>query len=114
FSDRAAEFEKLNTKVIGCSVDSHYTHLAWINTPRDKGGLGKLNYPLLSDLNKNIARDYGVLLEGGVAARGSYIIDDKGILQSITVNNLGVGRNVDEALRLIEGFQFVAEHGEVC
>lgn len=114
FSDRAADFEKLNTKVIGCSIDSHYTHLAWINTPRDKGGLGKLNYPLLSDLNKDVSRAYNVLLGGGVAARGSFIIDDKGILQSITVNNLGVGRNVDEALRLIEGFQYVATHGEVC
>lgn len=114
FSERTADFEKLGAKVIGASIDSHYTHLAWLNTPREKGGLGKIDYPLLSDLNKEASKSYGVLLDGGVAARGLFIIDDKGVLQSMTVNNLGVGRNVDEVLRLIEGFQFVAKHGEVC
>lgn len=114
FSDRVDEFEKLNTKVIGCSVDSHFSHLAWSNTPRKEGGLGEIRYPLLSDVKKEIAWSYGVLLDGGVAARGLFIIDDKGILQSYTVNNLAVGRSVDEALRLIQGYQYVATHGEVC
>ncbi|GMU23283.1 MAG: peroxidase [Phycisphaerae bacterium] len=114
FSDRLDEFEKLGAKVIGASVDSQYTHLAWKNMPRNKGGLGEIRYPLLSDLNKEVCCDYGICLEGGVAARGTFIIDDKGILQSYTVNNLGVGRSVDETLRLIQGYQYVAEHGEVC
>ncbi|NLX14743.1 MAG: peroxiredoxin [Phycisphaerales bacterium] len=114
FSDRIAEFEKIGAKVVGASVDSHFTHLAWKNTPRNKGGLGEIKFPLLSDLDKSAACNYRVLLEGGIAARGLFIIDDKGALQSYTVNNLGVGRNVDEVLRLIQGYQFVAEHGEVC
>ena len=114
FSDRIDEFEKLEAKVVGASVDSQFTHLAWKNTPRSKGGLGEIRYPLLSDLSREAACKYGVLLEGGVAARGIFIIDDKGILQSYTVNNLGVGRNVDEVLRLIQGYQYVAQNGEVC
>ena len=114
FSDRIDEFEKLGAKVVGVSVDSHFTHLAWKNTPRKQGGLGEIRYPLLADLNKEAACDYAVLLDGGVAARGIFIIDDKGILQTYTVNNLGVGRNVDETLRLIQGYQYVAKNGEVC
>jgi len=114
FSERIDEFERIGAKVIGVSVDSQYTHLAWKNTPRSQGGLGEIKYPLLADLNKEAARAYNVLLAGGVAARGLFIIDDKGVLQSLTVNNLGVGRNVDEVLRLIQAFQFVAKHGEVC
>lgn len=114
FSDRIDEFRRLNAEVIGASIDSHFTHLAWKRTPRNKGGLGEIHYPLLSDVRKEGCHAYDVLLEDGVAARGLFIIDDKGLLQSYTVNNLGVGRNVDEVLRLIEGFQFVAEHGEVC
>jgi alkyl hydroperoxide reductase subunit AhpC len=114
FSDRIDEFEKLGAKVVGVSVDSHFTHLAWKNTPRKQGGLGEIRYPLLADLNKDVACDYAVLLDGGVAARGIFIIDDKGILQTYTVNNLGVGRNVDEALRLIQAYQYVAKNGEVC
>ncbi len=114
FSDRIDEFEKLNTKVIGCSVDSHFSHLAWANTPRKEGGLGEIKYPLLSDIKKEVAWNYGVLLDGGVAARGIFLIDDKGILQTYTVNNLAVGRSVDETLRLVQGYQYVAKHGEVC
>jgi len=114
FSDRIDEFEKLGAKVVGASVDSQFSHLAWKNTPRNKGGIGEINYPLLADFNKEAAFNYNVLLEGGVAARGIFIIDDKGILQSYTVNNLSVGRNLDEALRLIQAYQFVAKHGEVC
>ena len=114
FSDRIAEFEKINTKLIGCSVDSHFSHLAWASSPRKEGGLGEIKYPILSDIKKEVAWNYGVLLDGGVAARGIFIIDDKGILQTYTVNNLAVGRSVDETLRLIQGYQYVAEHGEVC
>ncbi|HOW69595.1 MAG TPA: peroxiredoxin [Phycisphaerae bacterium] len=114
FSDRIEEFEKLGAKVVGASVDSHFTHLAWKNTPRKQGGLGEIRYPLLADLNKEAACNYAVLLDGGVAARGLFIIDDKGILQTYTVNNLGVGRSVDEALRLIQAYQYVAKNGEVC
>ncbi|MFH0982484.1 MAG: peroxiredoxin [Planctomycetota bacterium] len=114
FSDRIGEFEKVGANVIGVSVDSQFTHLAWKNTPRKDGGLGEIKYPLLADITKQVAMDYGVLLEGGVASRGVFIIDEKGILQSYTVNNLGVGRNVDEVLRLVQAYQFVAEHGEVC
>lgn len=115
FSDRMADFKKLGCEVIGCSVDSKFSHLAWINTPRAQGGLGKLEFPLLADLTKSISRDYGVLMENaGIALRGLFIIDDKGVLQSQMVNNLGVGRNVDEVLRLVAGFQTVAKTGEVC
>ena len=115
FSDRAAEFRSRRCEVIGCSIDSEYSHLAWINTPRNKGGLGKMEIPLLADLTKSIAKSYGVLLEDdGVALRGLFIIDPKGILRQITVNDLPVGRNVDEVLRLVDAFQFTDEHGEVC
>ena len=99
----------------GCSVDSKYTHLAWINTPRDKGGLGNVNIPLLSDITKQISRDYGVLLEDeGISLRGLFIIDRKGILRQITMNDLPVGRSVDETIRLVQAFQYTDEHGEVC
>jgi alkyl hydroperoxide reductase subunit AhpC len=114
FSDRIDEFKRINTDVIGCSVDSHFCHLAWSSQPRAEGGLGEIKYPLLSDMNKTVARDYGVLLAGGVAARGLFIIDDAGTLQSCTINNLSVGRSVDETLRLIQAYQFTAKHGEVC
>jgi peroxiredoxin (alkyl hydroperoxide reductase subunit C) len=114
FSDRIGDFDKIGATVIGASIDSHFSHLAWKNTPRGEGGLGEIKYPLLSDVTKQISMDYGVLLDGGVAARGLFIMDPKGVLQSYTVNNLGAGRNVDEVLRLIQAFQFVAEHGEVC
>jgi peroxiredoxin (alkyl hydroperoxide reductase subunit C) len=114
FSDRIDEFEKLGAKVVGCSIDSQFTHLAWKNTPRNKGGLGEIKYPLLADVLKEAAFNYNVLMDNGVAARGIFIIDDKGILQTYTVNNLAVGRSVDEALRLVQAYQYVAQHGEVC
>ena len=114
FSDRLDEFEKIGAKVVGGSVDSQFSHLAWKNTPRNKGGLGEIRYPLLADTSKEAAFNYNVLLENGVAARGIFIIDDKGILQTYTVNNLGVGRSVDETLRLIQAYQYVAKNGEVC
>ncbi|MCS6927843.1 MAG: peroxiredoxin, partial [Candidatus Binatia bacterium] len=107
FSDRLAEFEKLNTQVLGCSVDSKYTHLAWTEVPRDKGGIGEIKYPLIADITKDIARSYGVLIEeAGISLRGVFIIDDKGILKSMTVNNNNVGRNIDEVLRVVEADQY--------
>ncbi|XP_065332011.1 peroxiredoxin-like [Cloeon dipterum] len=115
FSERIKEFQALNTKVVGVSTDSHFSHLAWINTPRKDGGLGGLNYPLLADLSHKISSEYGVLIEGeGISLRGLFIIDPKGTLRQITVNDLPVGRSVDETLRLIKAFQFVEKHGEVC
>lgn len=114
FNDKLADFNKAGAVVVGCSVDSVYTHLAWKNTPRKQGGLGEIGFPLLADVSKKAASDYGVLLPDGIAARGVFVIDEKGILQSFTVNNLGAGRNVDEILRTIAAYQFVATHGEVC
>ncbi|KAM9311229.1 peroxiredoxin-2 [Gastrophryne carolinensis] len=115
FSERAEEFYKIGCEVIGASVDSHFTHLAWTNVPRKDGGLGPMNIPLLSDLTHSISRDYGVLKEeDGVAYRGLFIIDNKGILRQITINDLPVGRSVDEVLRLVQAFQFTDQHGEVC
>jgi len=115
FSDRIEEFKKINTEVVACSVDSHFTHLAWINTPRKEGGLGKIDIPLLSDLSHSISKDYGVYLEDvGHALRGLFIIDPKGTLRQITMNDLPVGRSVDETIRLIQAFQYTDQHGEVC
>ncbi|XP_064174160.1 thioredoxin-dependent peroxide reductase, mitochondrial [Anguilla rostrata] len=115
FSDKASEFHDVNCEVVGVSVDSHFTHLAWINTPRKNGGLGHINIPLLADLNKQVSRDYGVLLEGpGIALRGLFIIDPSGVVKHMSVNDLPVGRCVEETLRLVKAFQFVETHGEVC
>lgn len=115
FSDRAKEFTDIGCELIACSTDSHFSHLAWINTPRKQGGLGEMKIPLLADKSMTIARDYGVLLEeAGVTFRGLFIIDPNGKLRQITVNDLPVGRSVDETLRLIQAFQFTDKHGEVC
>ncbi|KAL2302753.1 LOW QUALITY PROTEIN: hypothetical protein Nmel_010201 [Mimus melanotis] len=115
FSNKANEFRDVNCEVVAVSVDSHFSHLAWINTPRKSGGLGKMNIPILSDLTKQISRDYGVLLEGpGIALRGLFIIDPNGIVKHLSVNDLPVGRSVEETLRLVKAFQFVETHGEVC
>ena len=115
FSDRIKEFQEINCEVVGVSTDSHFSHLAWINQPRKQGGLGGLNYPLVSDFNKNISRDYGVLIEeAGIALRGLFIIDPSGVVRQMSINDLPVGRSVDETLRLIKAFQFVEKHGEVC
>ncbi|RZF35033.1 hypothetical protein LSTR_LSTR009625 [Laodelphax striatellus] len=115
FNDRIDEFRALNTEVVACSVDSHFTHLAWMNTPRKDGGLGALKIPLLSDLTHKIAKDYGVYLEDlGHTLRGLFIIDQRGILRQITMNDLPVGRSVDETLRLVQAFQYTDAHGEVC
>ncbi|KAG6803739.1 peroxiredoxin 1 [Apis mellifera caucasica] len=115
FSDRADEFEQIGCKLIAASTDSHFSHLAWVNTPRKQGGLGEMNIPLLADKSSKIARDYGVLdEESGVPFRGLFIIDDKQNLRQITINDLPVGRSVDETLRLVQAFQYTDKHGEVC
>ncbi|KAK2712013.1 peroxiredoxin-like [Artemia franciscana] len=115
FSDHIEDFKAINAEVVGASTDSHFSHLAWINTPRKEGGLGGIKYPLLSDFNKQIAKDYGVLIENaGLALRGLFIIDPNGVVKQITINDLPVGRSVEETLRLVKAFQFVEKHGEVC
>ena len=114
FSDAAPEFEKLGVQLLGCSVDSHYSHLAWINTPRNLGGLGGIKYPLLADLDKSIAQAYGVLQPQGVALRGLFLIDKEGVVRHELVNDLPLGRNVDEALRMVKALQFFEKNGEVC
>jgi len=114
FSDRAKEFEASNVQVLGSSIDSHFTHLAWRNTPRTDGGLGQIDYPLLADLNKDIARSFGVLLPGGIALRGLFLIDRDGVVRHQVVNDLPLGRSVDEALRMVKALQYFEEHGEVC
>jgi peroxiredoxin (alkyl hydroperoxide reductase subunit C) len=114
FDHALAEFQKRNTQVIGVSVDSHFTHLAWKNTPRNQGGIGQVKYPLVADLGKQIASDYGVLLDGEVALRGLFLIDREGVVRHALVNDLPLGRNVAEALRIVEALQHTEEHGEVC
>lgn len=116
FSDAAAEFNKLGCAVVGVSIDSMFSHFAWVNTPRAKGGLGELNIPLVADINKTIARSFDCLdEEAGVAFRGVYLLDPEGKLQSCIINNLPVGRNVQEVLRTLKAFQYVTSHdGEVC
>jgi len=118
FSDRSGEFRSLGCEIVAVSVDSKYTHLAWVNTPRSEGGLGEMKIPLVSDLTKQISRDYGVLLEegpdAGVSLRGLFIINQKGIIRHIGINDLPVGRSVDEVLRLVQAFIYTDQHGEVC
>lgn len=114
FNDRAAEFQKIGCEVVAASVDSKFSHLAWTNTPRKEGGIQGVTIPLLADVTKKIAADYGVLLPDGVALRGLFVIDPKGIVRSITINDLPIGRSVDEALRVVQAGQFADKHGEVC
>jgi len=115
FSDNIDKFEKRGCQVLGASVDSHFSHLAWIKTARKDGGLGDLKYPLIADLSKSISRDYGVLLEkDAVALRGLFLIDREGIIRHITINDLPIGRSVDEALRVLDALQFFEKNGEVC
>lgn len=114
FSDRATEFEKLGVQILGISVDSHYSHLAWRNTPRTQGGLGQINYPLVADINKDIARNYGVLLPGGIALRGLFLVDKGGNVRYQVINDLPLGRSVDETIRMVKALQFFETNGEVC
>lgn len=115
FQEKIHEFEARDAVVVGCSVDSAFSHLAWVNTPRSKGGIQGLKYPLVSDLNKNIARDFNVLNETeGVAFRGLFLIDKEGIVRHQLVNDLPLGRSVDEAVRILEALNFYEANGEVC
>ncbi|MDZ4850083.1 MAG: peroxiredoxin [Pirellulaceae bacterium] len=114
FSDRCKEFSDLGVEVIGVSVDSEYSHLAWRNTPRNQGGIGQVEYALVADLNKQIARDYDVLVGEAVALRGLFLIDKGGVVRHQVVNDLPLGRSVDEALRMVKALQYVEKHGEVC
>lgn len=115
FSDRIQDFKDRGAEVLGVSIDSHFSHLAWRNTPRAEGGIGEVQYPLIADLTKTISWDYGVLLEdAGISLRGLFIIDKEGVVRHITVNDLPLGRNVDEVLRVLDALQYTEEHGEVC
>lgn len=115
FQEKLSQFEEKGVQVIGCSVDSHFSHLAWVNTPKKEGGIEGVTYPLVSDLNKTIATDYDVLVEGaGIAYRGLFLIDKEGIVRHQVVNDLPLGRNIDEALRMIDALHFHQKHGEVC
>jgi peroxiredoxin (alkyl hydroperoxide reductase subunit C) len=116
FSDRFEEFNKIDTEILGVSVDSEFSHLAWIQSDRKSGGVGDLNYPLVADIKKTISADYNVLdPEAGIALRGLFIIDKEGIIQHSTINNLAFGRNVDETLRTLQAIQYVQSHpDEVC
>jgi peroxiredoxin (alkyl hydroperoxide reductase subunit C) len=114
FSERTADFNAAGAEVLGVSVDSVHTHLAWMRTPRSEAGIGDINYPLLGDVDKSVCESFDVLAAGGIALRGVFIIDPDGVVQSATVNNLPVGRNVGEVLRTLEAYQFVKESGSVC
>ena len=120
FSDSLEKFKAINAEVIAISTDSHFTHLAWTKTPRNQGGVGNLRIPLLADISKKISRNYGVLVEDeldelfGAALRGLFIVDAKGVIRSVQINDAPVGRSVEETLRLIQAFQYSDVHGEVC
>lgn len=114
FSDRVGEFHEIGAEVYGISVDSEYSHLAWSQQPRKEGGLAPCNLPLIADLDKSIAVKFGVLHENSVALRGLFIMDPQGTVRSATINDLPIGRSVDETLRLLKAIQFFDQHGEVC
>ena len=114
FDHRLDEFNQRGVEVIGCSIDSQFTHLAWKNTPVNNGGIGQVGYPLVADINHAICQAYDVEAAGGVALRGSFLIDKAGVVQHQVVNNGPLGRNIDEMLRMIDALQFTEEHGEVC
>ena len=114
FDKVVAKFREKNAEVISVSVDSHFTHLAWKETPREKGGIGNVQFPMVSDLTKEIARSYGVLLNDAIALRGLFLIDQEGVIRHALVNDLPLGRNVDEALRMLDALQFFEKNGEVC
>ncbi len=114
FDHRLAEFQKRNVEVIGVSIDSHFSHLAWKNTAVNNGGIGQVRYPLVADIKHDICKAYDVEAEGGVAFRGSFLIDMNGVVRHQVVNDLPLGRNIDEMIRMVDALQFVEEHGEVC
>lgn len=114
FDHRLQEFTSRGINVIGVSIDSHFTHLAWKNTDVSKGGIGQIKYPLIADLNKQICRDYDVLLNDSIALRGSFLIDKDGTVRHAVINDLPLGRNIDEMLRMVDTMLYTNEHGEVC
>ena len=114
FDKRLSEFKAKNCEVIGVSVDSHFSHWAWKNTPVEKGGIGAVQYPLVADLTKTISNTYGVLINDAIALRGLFLIDKEGVVRHALVNDLPLGRSVDEALRMVDALQHFEEHGEVC
>ncbi len=114
FDHRLKEFKDLNVEVLGVSIDSQFTHLAWKNTPVNNGGIGQVAYPLVADIKHEICKAYDVEAAGGVAYRGSFLIDKTGVVRHQVVNDLPLGRNIDEMLRMIDALQFTEEHGEVC
>lgn len=114
FNRAVGEFKERGVQLLGCSIDSQFSHFAWRNTAVENGGIGNIDYPLIADVTKNIARDYGVLFDESVALRGLFLIDEEGTIRHSTINDLPIGRNVDEALRVVDALQFHQEHGEVC
>ena len=114
FDKALGQFKERETEVVGVSVDSHFTHLAWKNTPVNKGGIGQVKYPLVADLDKKISESFGVLSNGAVALRGLFLIDKEGVVRHALVNDLPLGRSVDEALRMVDALRFFEEHGDVC
>ena len=115
FQEKLASFKELNCEVMGCSVDSEHSHSAWLRTPKNQGGIEGVTYPLIADINKSVARSYGVLIEdAGISLRGACLIDKEGVVRHQTINDLPLGRNVDEFLRLVEALQHSEKHGEVC
>lgn len=114
FSNHVKEFETRNTQILGVSVDSKFSHHAWRKTPVDKGGIGEIQFPLVADITKEISRDYGVLVDDSIALRGTFLIDKSGIVRHATLNDLPLGRNIEETLRVIDALQFTEKHGEVC
>ena len=114
FNRMYSSFQEKNCELIGISIDSHFSHLAWKKTPVNSGGIGNIQYPLISDLDKSISHNYGVLLDSGVALRGLFLIDREGIVRHQIINDLSLGRNVDEALRMLDALQFTEEFGDVC
>jgi peroxiredoxin (alkyl hydroperoxide reductase subunit C) len=115
FQEKLSAFQERGAEVVGCSIDSQFSHFAWLNTPRGKGGIQGVSYPLLADINKEIARNYGVLCEEeGIAFRGLFLIDKEGVVRHQLVNDLPLGRSVDEAIRILDALRFFEQHGEVC
>lgn len=114
FNKAVEEFSANNCQLVGISIDSAYSHFAWKNTKVEEGGIGNIQYPLVADLDKSISKAYDVLLDAGIALRGLFLIDKEGIVRHQVVNDLPLGRNVSEALRILHALQFTEEHGEVC
>ena len=114
FNHRLKEFQDRGAEVIGVSVDSHFTHLAWKNTEINNGGIGQVQFPMVADLTKNIAKDYDVLTGDSIALRGTFLIDQEGKVRHQLVNDLPLGRNIDEAIRMVDALKFFQQHGEVC